>query len=1271
MSPEDVEDLFHCTPLQEGLLALSEKRQGAYIGRNVMKLSRSVDVDRFREVWEEVVSKTPILRTRIVNLPGQGLFQTVIKGMTCWTEAKDLDDYLQKEQKPPMGLGSPLMQCGLFPNSKSPDHNERSFYFALTMHHSIYDGVTISLILEILETLYNDEIPLRLWPFQSFVRYISNQDKEAESAFWKRQFESLEAPQFPTLPSVTFQPKAASATTHTITKVAWRVDDFTPSTVVRAAWAIVCSRYTRALDVVFGTISMGRKAPVAGIERLAGPTISAVPIRVKINDKQMCYHLLRSLQDQATEMIPYEHTGLSKIARLSEEAQQACRFQTMLVVQPQEVSIGDSSLFDSTSSPKRQSNRYDDFNVYSLMMICTVGANNLHVDFSFDSRVIEPETPRRMGQHFGQVLGQLCSWQDLNKISVSQLSVVTDSDLRQCWMWNSKAFKTSERCVHEIIAEIASNQPYSVAVSAWDGEVTYEQLDRLSSIIACYLIDIGVKRNTIVPLCFNKSMWMPIAFLSVVKAGAAGLLLDSALPILRLETMLSRVQPLLILSSVTNAELSSRLVMRTLILGPHTDIVRGWKDKPISLVQQRLPVLEPADLLYVIFTSGSTGTPKGCMIQHQNFSSAIVHQQSTLGLNRSSRVYDFSSYAFDASYWSALHVLAAGGTLCIPSDEERSSCLAESIRGHLTTDIFLTPATARSLDPSKLPTLRNVYIGGEEVLKADVAPWLSCAKNTFIVYGPTECSAISLYWRVPSLDTFPSRLSIGNGQGVSTWIVDPQNCKELSPIGAVGELYLEGPLVGQGYLGDEGLTASSFLTDPPWLLEGSPDGSVPGRTGYLYKTGDLVKYNPLDGTIIFVGRSDTQMKLRGQRIELSEVEHHVRSCVKAGVEDSFAAVAEIVIPQVTGKPTLVVFVQFKQGQSQSNFDQLMNQLNAELPERLPSFMVPTAYISIEEIPMSAGRKVDRRRLRTIGADLDIEQLTLREAFSKGRSPTTESEICLQQLWATVLDIPKERIHADSSFLRSGGDSIAAMRLVSTARNQGISLTVQHVLSAPRLSEMAKAIDNLNITKKVTAEVIESFSLLQRPEDKDSVLRHTADQCGVHVSSIEDIFPCTGVQKELLSMTAKRPGDCIATFNLILREHVNVKRLRQAWEQVSRLKAPILRCRIVHLPMEDGLVQVQLDEAIEWDTCHDVEEYLRDHSRRSMNLAQPLTRLTMIDSPGDDAGGRSCLLTQHHALYDGHSLKLLFQEVSNAYLHQGSRWSKLLVWRPGPVQFDDF
>ncbi|KAL8659878.1 MAG: hypothetical protein Q9202_006904 [Teloschistes flavicans] len=1241
VDPGKIEDLYPCTPLQEGLLALSMKRQGDYIGRNVMTLSPSVDIGRFREAWEKVVSEVPILRTRIVNIPNRGLLQTILRDSPCWTDADNLDDFMKKEQTPPIGLGTPLMRCGLFP--KSQEHGCQSFLFALTMHHAVYDGVTTSLILETLESLYQGKTPLRLCHFQAFVKSISTRNEESEASYWKEQFESLEATQFPRLPTADFQPEPTSTLRCEIENVAWRADDFTPSTVIRAAWAIVCSQHTSDQDVIFGTIGVGRKAPVAGIERVAGPAICSVPIRVKVNDEQSCQELLRSLQDQATEMISYEQIGLSSIARLSEEAHRACQFQTMLVVQPPEVSIDSSSLFVPSSTQTPNGSRYTQFNIYSLMIVCTVSIDSLHVELSFDSRVIQHESLDWIARHFERVLRQLCSMQDLIGISVAQTMATTDLDRNQCWKWNSNALSTNLRCVQDIIADIAQKQPNAIAISAWDGEVTYDQLIRFSRNIARQITEMGLASNTIVPLYFEKSMWMPIAFLGVVTAGAAALALDPALPIIRLQTMLSRVEPKLILSSVANSKLASKLVGKTFIVGPHMTMMRdcdlaSWK---------KLPVVQPTDLLYVVFTSGSTGTPKGCMIQHQNFSSALLHQGELLGLRRGSRIYDYSSYAFDASYWSTLHAFAGGATLCIPSDGERSDSLAQSVNDYRTTDIFLTPATARLLDPGKLSTLRTVYIGGEAVSKADVEPWLHNGKSTFIVYGPTECSAISLFWKVPSIEDITPTLAIGNGYGVSTWIIDPRSGTDLSPIGSVGELYLEGPLVGQGYLGDQCQTAAAFSQAPPWLMNGAPDGNVAGRSGRLYKTGDLVRCNPVDGTIIFVGRTDTQIKLRGQRIELSEVEYHVRSCADVDASTGFAAVAEIVTPQVTRKPTLVVFIHLKQQERRYEFDHLVHRLHDRLPERLPSYMVPTAYISVDEIPMSAGRKIDRKQLQAIGENLSDAQLTQKSALSKGRPPTSKSEICLQQLWAMILVVPKEEIRADTSFLRIGGDSIGAMRLVSLAQSQGIALTVQNVLSTPRLSEMAKAIDDANHHGIFDAEVVEAFALLKHPEAKDTIMQQAAEKCGARTSQIEDVFPCTGIQKELLSMTAKRPGDCIAVFRLELRDHVDVKRLREAWDHVSRSHAPILRYRIIDMPNAEGLVQVLVNEDLAWDTFVDIEGYLQANAQRSMGLGQPLTRLTIIEGESIE---RYCLLTQHHAMYDGWSLKLLFEEVSNAYLH---------------------
>lgn len=344
--------------------------------------------------------------------------------------------------------------------------------------------------------------------------------------------------------------------------------------------------------------------------------------------------------------------------------------------------------------------------------------------------------------------------------------------------------------------------------------------------------------------------------------------------------------------------------------------------------------------------------------------------------------------------------------------------------------------------------------------------------------------------------------------------------------------------------------------------------------------------------------------------------------------------------------TLVMFVRSEKEENRLDFDQLMNQLNINLPERLSSCMIPTAYILAEEIHMSAGRKINRRQLQEIGANLNIEQLTPQW----GGHPPTESEIRLQQLWEIVLGVFKQIIQVESSFFRLGGDSIAAMRLASLARSQSIPLTIPHVLSAPRLSEMAKAIDNLNNGEKVTAETIKPFSLL-RSENKYLVVHQIADQCDVNVFNIEDVFPCTSIQKELLSMTAKRPGDGIAIFNLQLRENVDVDRLQQAWEQINRSKAPILRCGIVEMPMEDGLIQVQINEAIQWDSCQNFEKHLQKIFRICENLDQPLTRLTMIDSAKNDGiRRRPCLLTQHHSIYDGYSWKLLVEEVSKAYLH---------------------
>ncbi|PNP47772.1 hypothetical protein THARTR1_10457 [Trichoderma harzianum] len=1249
---DDVEDLFPCTPLQEGLLALTIKRQGDYTGRNILKIRPSVDIARFKRAWDKVVATLPILRTRIVDLPEQGLLQVVVRKHINWIDADDVNEYLIRERQLPMGLGSPLMRCGLV--SKNPnqeqarsDNNEKespsSVYFVLTMHHSIYDGQTTPLIFEALEGFYNGKTLSTHSNLQSFVKYVGNMDKKAKISFWESQFKDLEAVQFPALPSPTYQPQTNSILQRSIRDITWRTDNITPSTVIRSAFALLCSQYSNSTDVVFGTVVDGRKAPVEGIERLVGPTIATVPIRAKVNKDMAIAKFLDEMQHQATDMIPYEQMGLSAIRLISDEAQQACQFQAFLVIQPQEQNTRENGLFDSESTKvdsEVESRRYHGFNSYAFSLISTLIENRLKLEFCFDSTVIENETVKRMATNLDRLLKSLCS-HGLDDSSVQDITMASNQDLNEIWKWNSDHPESIEQCVHHLIEEIAQIQPDALAISAWDGDLSYELLDCLANAVAYKLVEIGVERNMIIPICSEKSKFAMIAFLGVIKAGGAALLLDPTLPTSRLRSIIDQVNPLLILTSALQAALSSTLSPKTLLVSDSSEFIQSAMAKESGRVTKELPFVDPSDLLYAIFTSGSTGTPKGCLMQHRNFSSAVFHQRSVLKLHNRSRMYDFSSYAFDASYWSAFHVLTAGGTLCIPSDEERRNNLTESVRRFCATDIFLTPSTARLIDPSLTPTLRNVHLGGEEVTKDDAARWLPNA-NTFVSYGPAECSAGTLYYNVPN--PMPSRLAIGKPVGVSAWVVDPDNSDRLLPIESVGELCLEGALVGKGYLEDEENTQRSFIKNPQWLLNGSPDGSIPGRRGRLYKTGDLVKYNSIDGTFIFVGRKDTQVKLRGQRIELSEVEHHVRSCLLTRLQVHTAA-AEIVTPKNTGRSALVVFIQLQKTEEVNIWD-VMDDVEHELRQRLPSYMIPAAFIPLENIPLGMSGKTDRKRLRQLGSNLTLEQLADPVNSSDGKSQLTESESNLRQLWVAILQVPEDKIGKNSSFLRLGGDSISAMRLTAVAHSQGVNLTVQNILRAARLSEMARFMTYFESEGPAAHDdMILPFSLLKSPGSKDQALAHISRQCAVDFSQIEDIFPCTGVQKSLLSMTAKSENSYIARFSLRLRDDVDIERLRDAWQRVSQAAAPILRYRIVDVPSE-GLVQVQINESIQWKTYTSVEAYLAQDQSESMGLNKRLTRLAIVQGPS--VQGRLCLITQHHAIYDGYSLNLLLAEVTKAY-----------------------
>ncbi|KAI1744650.1 acetyl-CoA synthetase-like protein [Xylaria scruposa] len=446
-----------------------------------------------------------------------------------------------------------------------------------------------------------------------------------------------------------------------------------------------------------------------------------------------------------------------------------------------------------------------------------------------------------------------------------------ETDLPQIWKWNAVVPETVHRCVHDMVQQQVEARPTAPAVCAWDGDLTYAQLGRFASGLAARLVSAGVSRGTFVPICSEKSMWTTVAILGILKAGAAFVLLDPAVPELRLRGIVSQVRGSVVVSSQANEALSSRLANQVIVFGPHIADDLDEEHREESGI-----TLDPSSPMYVAFTSGSTGTPKGAIITHANLASALFHQEESLQITSTSRMYDFCSYSFDVSICNIFATLTAGGCLCVPNELDRQNKLAESIASLRANTIDLTPSVSRLLRPEQVPGIQQIILGGEALRVEHVLPWWDRVRIVSL-YGPCECTPNST---INSHPTTPEEVVyMGKGIGLNTWIVDPENHSILlSSIGAVGELLLEGPLVGSGYLNEPERTAAAFIEDPAWLVQGY-SSEHPGRRGRLYKTGDLVRYNK-DGNVSFVGRKDEQVKIRGQRTELGEIEHVMRGHAK-------------------------------------------------------------------------------------------------------------------------------------------------------------------------------------------------------------------------------------------------------------------------------------------------------------------------------------------------------------------------------------------------------
>ncbi|KAI9745822.1 MAG: hypothetical protein M1818_000503 [Claussenomyces sp. TS43310] len=1241
ISEDLVEDIYPCTPLQEGLMAISVRTASAYVIQEVFSIPDTLDVALFQKAWESVVNSSTILRTRIISTPS-GSYQVVLKQGISWESDESLEQYLIRDQDVPIIYGGPLARYAVV-----GDASEK--YFIWTAHHSIYDGLTLPMIATRVSAIYRDELALPEVPYGRFVQYLENGDCDSAAAFWTAQF-SDPSSAFPQLPNATYQPKADQLQFRSVS-VQRAGSDITLSTVLRAAWGVVLGVVSESDAVTFGITVSGRNAPIPGVTQIMGPTISTVPIRLNVSQEQSPLEYLKKVQQQAVDMIPFEHTGLQNIRNFSNEAKDATDIRNLLLIQPASMPITGSDFLGLTPIELEA----EEFDPYPLVVECSISHDKVDIKAQYDGGILSMQEVQKMLRQFEHTIHVL---NDIKETASStefgtleDIDSISPEDLEQITQWNSRRPEAVESCVHSLFEEQALLRPDAQAVCSFDGNFTYKQLNQVADKLAHHLVGLGVEPERKVALCFAKSSSTIIAMLAVMKSGGVCAMLSPDHPSERIKALVADLEATLVLCDPASVKLLSKVIPSTGIVS----IDERSLDLLPAISEPVSATVLPSNAVFIMHTSGSTGKPKGIILEHRSIATGLLAHGKEMGIGPDTRTLQFAAYTFDVCLEEIVTTLMLGGCVCVPSESERMNDIAGAMRKFQVTWTELTPTVASLLVPSSIPSLKVLALSGESLTKEVVNIWADHVQiiNT---YGPSECSVSTTCNTATSKLRDPS--NIGRGFGCTLWIVDPNNIDRLAPVGAIGELLVEGPIVARGYLKEPEKTAAAFITNPAWAE------SRHGETVRLYRTGDLVKYNP-DGSIKFIGRKDTQVKLHGQRIEMGEIEHQIKIALQ---ESSQQVAVEVITPECRGN--LKILAAFVCANESSNgdidnltlpfsklFEKRFLTLQSMLFNALPKHMVPSLYIPVGHMPLSTSGKLDRKTIREVANKFSLQQLASYSLVNaEKQAPSTETEKILHKLWAQVLHTPD--IGIEDNFFLLGGDSIGAMKVVAAASKANISLTVADMLREPTLNKMAQQIDSA-ARSQVTEDVPpEPFALLEDGE-VGSLRQEAAKQCGVHQDLIEDIYKCSPLQEGLMAITAREEDAYISQTVYRLPLTIDLERYQAAWQTIAQLQS-ILRTRIIHTSSSQSL-QVVVKENLVWRSGSVLAEYLKTDTLLPMSYGQPLMRFGLVSGNGIDPR-LHFIYTAHHSVYDGWSEATLFEQVETIYKHGVSALSPVTPYK---------